>query len=190
MSNKRCLSCGCEDLFGGPGRPPRYPICKNCRCGVYAICCPDSGDMVYIGSSTNIPSRVAQHLWGLPSEKAEWAQSWLARGRPPVLRVLEVAEPEKLRAAERQWIAAAQLAGHGLQFNHHYATTDLAGRTFGRWRVLEQVGEGRPSSSRWVCECECGAVREVSYVNLTAGLSTSCGAHRAEQADKPCRRTR
>lgn len=47
---------------------------------------------------------------------------------------------------------------------------DLTGRTFGKWRVLEYVGDRKYS-----CECECGTIKEVHEYSLKSGKSTSCG---------------
>lgn len=50
---------------------------------------------------------------------------------------------------------------------------DLAGRTFGLWRVLHLAGE---SGSRWECVCEgCGQVCIVAGNTLRRGASRSCG---------------
>jgi hypothetical protein len=64
----------------------------------------------------------------------------------------------------------------------------LEGQIFGRWKVLK-VGsdhvtpKGR-SLKRWVCECECGNVREVTEQSLVRGTSASCGCYRKEQHKK------
>jgi hypothetical protein len=41
---------------------------------------------------------------------------------------------------------------------------------FGDWKVLEFVG-----NRKYLCECSCGAKKEVQDYKLTHGLSTSCG---------------
>jgi hypothetical protein len=48
---------------------------------------------------------------------------------------------------------------------------DLAGRTFGRWTVLDRAERAR----YWNCVCECGNRREVFDSSLTTGSSPSCG---------------
>jgi hypothetical protein len=64
---------------------------------------------------------------------------------------------------------------------------DLAGRTFGRWTVLECSGRVSKKSgssvgqSTWKCQCSCGRVKEkVLYASLTKGGSQSCGCLRKE----------
>lgn len=44
------------------------------------------------------------------------------------------------------------------------------GERFGHWTVIEYVG-----SSRWMCLCDCGAVRDVAGKVLRRGISTHCG---------------
>lgn len=60
---------------------------------------------------------------------------------------------------------------------------DLAGRTFGRWMVLEYSGRvNRGSNSQWKCECKCGTIRIVRGRELITGGSTSCGCYQRENA--------
>lgn len=47
---------------------------------------------------------------------------------------------------------------------------ELAGKTFGKWKVLKYSGHGM-----WLCECECGTIRDVSGCNLRNGVTKSCG---------------
>jgi hypothetical protein len=46
----------------------------------------------------------------------------------------------------------------------------LAGEKFGRWLVLEYVGE-----KRWLCRCDCGVEKAVHTRRLRGGSSQSCG---------------
>jgi hypothetical protein len=48
--------------------------------------------------------------------------------------------------------------------------TDLTGRDFERWFVLE-----RHDASRYLCRCRCGVEKLVYAGNLTSGQSRSCG---------------
>lgn len=59
--------------------------------------------------------------------------------------------------------------------------TDLEGRRFNRWTVLKFVGFNKHKKALWRCCCECGTVSEVVGVNLTWGISESCGCLRTEQ---------
>lgn len=57
---------------------------------------------------------------------------------------------------------------------------DLTGQRFGKWTVL-RLGEMHPVGSKgkmrhfWVCQCDCGTIREVSGDNLRGGQSLCCG---------------
>lgn len=51
-----------------------------------------------------------------------------------------------------------------------------AGTRFGRLTVLAESPERTPAKNvRWLCRCDCGAVRAVLSSNLRRGLSQSCG---------------
>ncbi len=68
---------------------------------------------------------------------------------------------------------------------------DLTGQRFGRWLVLEQAPPRQKNSTetRWLCQCDCGTVKEVSSQALRRGSSRSCGCLGAErQMSKPRRR--
>ena len=50
---------------------------------------------------------------------------------------------------------------------------DLAGETFGKWKVLHRTD--RKKTVYYFCRCECGTGRDVLSVSLRNGRSTSCG---------------
>ena len=59
---------------------------------------------------------------------------------------------------------------------------DLVGQTFGKLTVLREgegkrEGKGKKYSIRstWICECECGIVKEIVGKSLKSGATTSCG---------------
>jgi hypothetical protein len=56
---------------------------------------------------------------------------------------------------------------------------DLAGRRFGRLTVLVQA-ENRDGRVVWLCRCDCGADKSVKAIDLTRGVTRSCGCLRAE----------
>lgn len=62
---------------------------------------------------------------------------------------------------------------------------DLAGQTFGRWKVIDLApsSRGKIRGTRWNCECVCGVKRAVRGVYLREGRSKSCGCSQA--ADRP-----
>lgn len=57
---------------------------------------------------------------------------------------------------------------------------DLTGERFGMLTVLGQ-GECRPVGKRrvmkpyWICQCDCGTIKEICGDNLRSGVSNSCG---------------
>ena len=51
---------------------------------------------------------------------------------------------------------------------------DLTGQKFNRWRVIERV-ENRGKKPYWLCECECGNIKEVRGAHLRNGTHKSCG---------------
>lgn len=48
---------------------------------------------------------------------------------------------------------------------------DEAGKKYGCWTVLEQVG----GPNHWLCRCECGTEKRIPGGNLRSGMSTNCG---------------
>jgi hypothetical protein len=58
---------------------------------------------------------------------------------------------------------------------------DLTGLTFGRLKVLSRV-ENRGDGAAWLCECECGAKKEIRSRGLLRGSTTSCGCYHRERA--------
>lgn len=63
-------------------------------------------------------------------------------------------------------------------------SSNLIGRTFGRWTVIKvaQSRRGPNGNPRtyWMCRCACGVEREVLAGNLTTAVSRSCGCLRNE----------
>ena len=53
---------------------------------------------------------------------------------------------------------------------------DLSGQVFGKLTALYPDTERKGSaSSYWICKCECGNLKSVSYSNLRSGGTKSCG---------------
>lgn len=48
---------------------------------------------------------------------------------------------------------------------------DLTGKTFGDWKVLEY----NKQTLRWICQCSCDKIAELTGYQLRNGLSSSCG---------------
>jgi hypothetical protein len=60
---------------------------------------------------------------------------------------------------------------------------DMTGQRFGKLVVLEFAGTNKPNGLghvRWRCRCECGKETIVVGYSLRAGITKSCGCHRAE----------
>lgn len=57
----------------------------------------------------------------------------------------------------------------------------LAGKTFGRWTVIERADNvGR--IVMWLCRCSCGTVKTVAGSGLKNGKTVSCGCYQKEVA--------
>ena len=56
---------------------------------------------------------------------------------------------------------------------------DLTGQRFGRLRVIKETEKRNRNGGNviWLCECDCGAVVEVSSENLRRGATKSCGCY-------------
>lgn len=52
---------------------------------------------------------------------------------------------------------------------------DLTGQRFGKWTVLRSGENDKWGGRRWLCECDCGTVKEVADKSLKIGRSSSCG---------------
>lgn len=59
---------------------------------------------------------------------------------------------------------------------------ELVGKKFGRWTVLERVDReiGDTHHTKWLCECDCGTIRQVTQDALLSGNSQSCGCRLGE----------
>ena len=58
---------------------------------------------------------------------------------------------------------------------------DLSGQQFGQWVVLSR---GQPRTNRhayWLCQCSCGAIKEVAGMALRNGSSSGCGCKKGEK---------
>ena len=58
---------------------------------------------------------------------------------------------------------------------------NLTGKKFNRWTVLKKV-ESKGGSVYWLCQCECGTIKEVRGQHLKSGASKSCGCLQREKA--------
>lgn len=60
---------------------------------------------------------------------------------------------------------------------------DIRNRRFGKLIAVECIS-GRNSKAMWQCQCDCGAVKNVSYHCLVSGATKSCGCSRAVAKSK------
>lgn len=65
---------------------------------------------------------------------------------------------------------------------------DLTGHKFGRILVKSLIPESivgkRSSLAKWICECECGSIREVWGYSLRGNQTLSCGCYKQDQRRK------
>ena len=64
---------------------------------------------------------------------------------------------------------------------------DLTGQKFGRWTVLERAFNGK-REVYWLCQCDCGTIKQVKAASLRSGRSTSCGCYHAEMSKDICKK--
>ena len=54
---------------------------------------------------------------------------------------------------------------------------DLVGQRFGFWVVVKRAPTNKSGKTQWLCQCECGTLREITANSLRTGNSTSCGCN-------------
>ena len=50
---------------------------------------------------------------------------------------------------------------------------DITGQKFGRLTVIKRVPNQRVATTRWLCRCECGKIKEFDKNNLVNGHYTA-----------------
>ena len=55
-----------------------------------------------------------------------------------------------------------------------YKTENLIGRRFNRLLVIKEIG-AKNKQYYWLCECDCGKIKEVTSGHLRRGDTQSCG---------------
>lgn len=87
---------------------------------IYALCCPESGDIRYVGKCKNPDQRLYTHIMGAKSGRtkhhcANWINSLLRRGLSPEMRVLEeLPDGSDWKVAEMATIKHYKESGHDL----------------------------------------------------------------------------
>lgn len=60
----------------------------------------------------------------------------------------------------------------------------LIGQKFNRLTVVDVSDNGSNSHTYWLCECDCGAIKDVSEYAFTSGSTKSCGCYNLESKSK------
>ena len=64
------------------------------------------------------------------------------------------------------------------------AFIDLTGKTFGHLTVLcranDKILRNGVKKPMWLCQCDCGNIKEILGESLRNGKTTSCGCHRGD----------
>ena len=75
---------------------------------IYALCCPDSGEVRYVGKANNPNNRIKGHIRDGSSEannhKVQWLKGLLAAGKQPKLKILAKVPLKFWEIAEREYI--------------------------------------------------------------------------------------
>lgn len=61
---------------------------------------------------------------------------------------------------------------------------DLTGQKFKKLKVLKKVGIDNKRNTIWLCQCECGNLKEYTTVMLKSKTIKSCGCLRKENASR------
>lgn len=84
---------------------------------IYALICPDTGEVRYIGKADNPRQRYQGHLANrekTATHKNDWIKSLLAKGQKPGLLIVEEVDEGSWQEAEIRWIAHYRLSGGNL----------------------------------------------------------------------------
>lgn len=136
--------------------------------GIYALCCPDTKEVKYVGQSKNIRARIKSHIRGdgTKSPKTEWIKGLSSAGSSPLVKILE--ETSDLNVAEKRHIKREGI--ENLLNVHH------GGEYEGRvdpvmWRV---IGFAHPTKMLYLRCKNVGVSREV--LSLIRSRVESCGS--------------
>src|SRR3990167_5305831 len=62
----------------------------------------------------------------------------------------------------------------------------IEGKQFGRLKAIKRIRSG---TTKYICRCECGVGKVVTYINLMSGGTKSCGCLQKELVAKRSRKT-
>lgn len=74
---------------------------------IYALCCPMTGELRYIGKADNPAKRLRDHLCECKREtnrKANWIRSLTAKGLTPILEIIDEVEQTEWQSVEAAYI--------------------------------------------------------------------------------------
>lgn len=81
---------------------------------IYSLSDPDTGEVRYLGKANNSAKRLKRHILDARRRRTpvyDWMNSLAARGKLPVITVVEVTDQDGWPAAERRHIAEARARG-------------------------------------------------------------------------------
>lgn len=62
-----------------------------------------------------------------------------------------------------------------IDYNKNVAANNLTNQVFGKWKVLKRTDKRQSGSIIWLCQCECGTLKEIRATSLISGETKSCG---------------
>ena len=72
----------------------------------------------------------------------------------------------------------------GFYFINMTRRIDETGKIYGRLTVLKRGQNNNRRSCKWICQCECGNIKEIVGSALRSGNCTSCGCLQKETVSK------
>lgn len=81
---------------------------------IYALCCPDSGEVRYIGKANNSSARLERHICDMKRRDYPvymWLRKLIANNKKPVLVIVETAPADAWQDAEKRIIAKHRESG-------------------------------------------------------------------------------
>lgn len=89
-------------------------------CGVYGLVCPDTGSIVYVGTSEDIEGVHARYQFSkswrhMPKgPQVDWAIRLKHEGKKPGMEVLEVCNVSEFATAKTAWVSALRKTGEAM----------------------------------------------------------------------------
>lgn len=102
---------------------------------IYGLAEPDSGEVRYVGATTNTIKRLTAHLWHQKTRQQS-VHNWVAKlaetSKQPMLCILEECDGDSWQERERYWIAHFRSRGNDL-FNSDNGGAGARGLDVGQW---------------------------------------------------------